>query len=228
MGLFTDIKNKINPNTVEDIKASINKHGGVARSNRFNVIITPPTQTLLNLDLESLASSALSGNFGLGSLINDPREFSILCESCSFPGRQVTTLDYTTFRNSRKIPYAYANEDITFSFHLTTDYYMKKVWERWHQSIIDPETYLIEYDDKYQSDIIIQQLDRNNLPVYGVLLKNAYPVGINSIELSNGTENEGEKLSVTVTYEDFEPQGAISTMVSGVRNTITSSLRRII
>jgi len=227
MGLFTDIKNKVNPNTIEDIKGAINKHGGLARSNRFNVIITPPTQTLLNLDIQSLAVSAISGNFSVGNLFNDPREFSLLCESCSFPGRQITTLDYTTFRNSRKIPYQYANEDITFSFHLTSDFYMKKVWERWQQSIIDPKKYLIEYDDKYQSDIIIQQLDSKNLPTYGVLLKNAYPIGVNSVALDNNAEGP-QKLSVTVTYEDFEPQGAIASMISGARNTIVNTLRRII
>lgn len=227
MGLFTDIKNKVNPNTIEDIKGAINKHGGLARSNRFNVIITPPTQTLLNLDLQSLAVSAISGNFSIGNLFNDPREFSLLCESCSFPGRQIQTLDYTTFRNPRKVPYQYVNEDITFTFHVTTDHYMKKVWERWQQSIIDPKKYLIEYDDKYQSDIVIQQLDSKNLPTYGILLKNAYPTGVNSIALDNNADGP-QKLSVTVTYEDFEPQGAIATMISGARNTIVNTLRRII
>jgi len=35
--------------TIEDLKATISKKGGLARSNRFNVIFTPPKQSLLNL-----------------------------------------------------------------------------------------------------------------------------------------------------------------------------------
>ena len=37
-------------NSIDDLKAEINNRGGIARTNRFNVIFTPPTQALINID----------------------------------------------------------------------------------------------------------------------------------------------------------------------------------
>ena len=105
MGLFKDIKNTINPSTIDDLKATIGKRGGISQPNRFSITMTPPTQTLLNLDLQSMAASALSGTFSLGGLVNDPRDITILCESCSLPGRLIQTGDYDSIgRNPRKYP----------------------------------------------------------------------------------------------------------------------------
>ena len=49
--------------SIERLKSLISKKGGLAKANRFNVMFTPPTQSLLNLDLQGMISSAISGNF---------------------------------------------------------------------------------------------------------------------------------------------------------------------
>ena len=54
--------------TIEDLKSTIVKKGGLAKANRFNVIFTPPTQSLLNLDPQQIISSAISGNFSAKKL----------------------------------------------------------------------------------------------------------------------------------------------------------------
>jgi hypothetical protein len=97
---------------------------------------------------------------------------------------------------------------------------MKKMFDKWSQLIIDPETYKLNYNAVYQRDITIQQLNEKNVPVYGIKLKNAYPVSVSSIELSNTGENSIQKLSVTMTYEDFEPEGGLSSALSGIKNAI--------
>jgi hypothetical protein len=230
MGIFRDIKNTVLPSTIDDFKATVGKHGGLARTARFAVIITPPTQTLLNLDLGGIALSALSGTFGLGDLVNDPRDIALLCESCSLPGRQITTTEYASLQDwwVSAIPTGYLTEDVTFSFHLTHDYYIKKMFDKWQASIINQSNFTLAYESEYYSDVIIQQLDQNNLPIYGVKLRNAFPTGVNSITLDNNSVDQTQKLSVTFKYEDFETQGGIKSLISGVRNQVTNSLRRII
>lgn len=230
MALLNQLKNIVNPNTIDDFKSSISKHGGLAKTNRFAVIITPPQQTLLNLDLQEIARSALSGTFSLGSLVNDPRDMALLCESTSLPGRQITTVDYASNQDwfTSKIPYGYTTDDVSMVFTLSTDYYMRKIFDRWQASIVSQKDYRVSYESKYYSDVIIQQLDEKNLPTYGIKLRNAFPVTVQSVPLDNNATDQYQKLSVTWAYEDFEEQGSLKTLINGVRNQVVGTLRRLI
>jgi len=228
MGLLDDLKDRVNPVTIDQFKATVGKRGGASAANRFAVTITPPSQGLLNLDLQAVAASALSGNFSLGGLVNDPRDINILCQSCSLPGRLIQTGDYDAYgRNPRKYPQATVEEDVEFTFLLTNDYYVKKFFDRWQGSVIDPESNLIAYDAEYKTDVFIQQLDKQNTPVYGVRLKDAFPTAVNSIELSNETTDAVQAVSVTMTYDRFEVEGAVSSLINSTRNKF-NIFRRLI
>lgn len=220
MSLFNDIADTVNPSTIDAFKATIGKRQGLARANRFAIFMSPPSSSLLNLDIESIGASLVSGSFDPRSLVNDPRDIALLCESCQIPGRQITTLDYSLIRQQLKVPNGYLNEDITFVFHLTNDYYMRNIFDKWSQIVIDQVTYRVSYASQYKRDITIQQLNEQNIPVYGVKLKNAFPVTIQSIDLNNTSADTTQKLSVTFTYEDFEPEGAISSALSGIKNAV--------
>jgi len=191
--------------------------------------MNPPTQTLLNFDAQGLLASAASGNFDIKSFVNDPRDIAILCESCSLPGRQITTIDYPEmgFRQSVKYTNGYINEDVTFTFHLTGDYYIKKMFDAWSNVCLDPETYTIPYDEEYKTDIIIQQLNEQNIPIYGVKLRNAFPISLGGIELSNASSDTTQRLTVTIAYDDFSVEGAMTSALSGVKN-IFGSLTNLI
>ena len=228
MGLLDQLKNTINPNTVDNLLSTIGKRSGAARANRFSVTFTPPSQTLLNLDLQSAAASLVSGSFSLGSLVNDPRDISILCESCSLPGRLIQTSEYDALnRTPRKFPTVVIDEDVEFSFLLTNDYYMKKIFDRWQQSVIDIDSHLINYPGEYKRDVIIQQLDQKNTVVYGVKLINAFPTGVNSVALSNETADATTSLSVTMVYDNFEIEGAISSAINSISDKL-NVFRRLI
>ena len=88
------------------------------------------------------------------------------------------------------------------------------------RSVIDPDKYTAAYADKYTTDVVIQQLNKENLPVYGVKLKGAYPVTFSSITLDNTAENSIQKFSVTMAYENFTEEGAIESAISTVKTAI--------
>lgn len=228
MGLLDNLKNEVNPASIDDLKAAIGKRGGLSKANRFSVQFTPPQQTLLNLDLQSIAASALSGSFSLGGLVNDPRDITIFCESCSMPGRLIETIDYSPIDATlKKLPTRVTDEDVTFTFLLTNDYYMKKIFDRWQGSIMDVESHLVNYPTEYKRDVIIQQLDERNTPIYGVRLINAFPTGVNSIELNNASSDTVNQLSVTMAFDNFEVEGAMKSLVSNVKNKL-NIFRRLI
>ena len=161
--------------SIDNLKSSIITHGGVAHENRFSVNFAPPDQTLFNLDLRNIITSALSGTFNAKNLYNNPRDITILCESCSLPGRQIMTLDYQAEKHAVKRPYSFFNDEVNFTFLMTND----------------------------AVDVTISQLNKKNLPIYTVVLDNAYPITFNSIVLDNTAENSVQKFSVTMAYENF-------------------------
>ena len=116
---------------IEDLKSTIAKKGGLAPSNRFNVIFAPPAVSLLNLNVENIIGSVISGNFNAGNLLNDPRDISILCKSVTLPGRTLSTFEHDHDRQQNKYPYTFIDEDVTMTLHLTNDYYMRNMLEQW-------------------------------------------------------------------------------------------------
>ena len=225
MSLFESIGRLVggvSNSTIDDFKATIGKRAGLAKTNKFVVIMTPPFKTFINTDIQGLVSQALSGNIGLNDIINDPRDIAVLCESCSLPGRQITTLEYEDegYRNQVKVPYSYINEDVTFTFHLTNDYYVKKVFEQWIATVVNQEEHTVSLYGDVGCDVIIQQLDHRNIPVYGVKLIGAYPTAINSIALDNTASDQTQKLQVTMTYQNYQEEGSVSSMISGAKGLL--------
>jgi len=206
---------------IDKLKSTISKKGGIARANRFRVIFTPPKTSLLNLNLETVISSAISGNFTAKNLINDPRDIDMLCDSVTIPGKQISTIDYQAQRESIKVPYGTIHDDVTLSFILTNDYYMKTVFDNWINNIVNNSTYTVAYKKDITTDVIIQQLDEKNTPIYGVKLRGAFPTTMNEIVLSNESENTIQKLNVSFSYDKYKPEGALSSTGSAIRSALS-------
>jgi len=217
-------------NSIDNLKATIAKKGGVAMQNRFQVLFTPPTsntlRSLLNKDVGSLvgdiAKNALSGG-SVKNMIPDPRDISILCESVQLPGRQITTIEYTADKQAIKVPYGVINEDVTMSFILTNDFYIKKLMDSWLSGIVDLDRYSVGYKKDFTTDIIIQQLNQQNIPIYSVRLEGAFPVTVNAVSLDSNAENTIQKMSVTLSYENYVPEDIVDTIKSSA-NVIGATL----
>ena len=203
---------------IDKLKSVISKRGGLARSNRFRVIMTPPETSLLNITEFSLESIARQRS--LKSLINDPRDVSLLCDSVNIPGKQILTLDRTTNKYTTKIPYGVLNEDVSMSFLLTNDYYMKSVFDSWHNLIVEADIYNIAYKSDISTDVIIQQLDNEDRIIYSAKLVNAFPTTVNSVALSNSSENENLKVEVSFTYTRIESGGALQGGLDAISSII--------
>ena len=205
-------------NSVDDIKSLIAKKGGVARQNRFQVIFTPPSVSLLNLNPEVLVGSLVSGSFKFKNLLNDPRDISLLCMSAQLPGRQITTTEYIAEKQTVPQVQSIIDEDVTLKFMLTNDYYMKIMFDNWLSGIVDLDKYRVGYKKDFAVDVVIQQLNDKNIPVYGVRLENAFPTTVAAIELDNSSENTIQELSVTFSYDKYEPEGPVSSTLSALRS----------
>jgi hypothetical protein len=167
-------------NPVDDIKAVVGNQGGFARTNFFAVTFNGPA-----------------------SITPDPVIVNALCESAQLPGRSISTFEHGMIRHAIKRPYGYINDDVTLTFYVTNDFYIKKLWEAWLNTVVNDVNDKIGYRDDYAQDIVISVLNLNHNEIHQVTLTKAYPITINAIELNNGSENELMRLTVTLTYEDY-------------------------
>lgn len=159
---------------IQQFVALISKKGGVAKKNRFRINISIPSYS--------------SG------------DISLLCESISFPGKTIQSFDFSSYRNPIKIPTGFTNEDVTAVFHLTNDYYIKDLFDKWLNSIVNTEDYFIAYDKQFKTTVEIFQLNEKDQVVYGVELLDAYPISMSAVELDNSQTNATQKLTVDFTY----------------------------
>ena len=221
MSFLKKVNNTLNPTRLDDMKAVIGKRQGLAKQDRFMIIMSPPQQSLLNIDIQNIAISALSGDFKASSLINDPRDVGLLCKSVTFPGDSIETMNYDDkgFRQNTLIPTGYGVNEVDMTWRLTNDYYMKKMFDKWINLIIDRETYMKNYEATYVRDITIQQLNPKNIPIYGVTLEDAFPKNVNAITLSDDSK-ETVELTVQFAFKNYRPAGGISSTLGGIKDAI--------
>lgn len=197
---------------VDTFKSTVNKRGGLAPANRYAVYMPLP---LISFDPQELIAGLFGqGNGGKNNFIQDPRDISVLCDSLTMPGRQISTNELQNNMLPIKMPYGYINDDVTMTFHITNDHYAKKIFENWINKMFDRRRMIMKYRSSYTSDIILQQLDQRDIPVYTCTLRNAYPVTVSSYDLSNTSENTTQKISVTFTYEDWNEEGFVESVLS--------------
>jgi hypothetical protein len=219
------------PTSIDDLKSTIGKRGGVARANRFAIYITHPKMKapmgdgILNMDIGGLISNAAGSYLSGGTIdpmafINDPRDMFLLCESVQLPGKRIATMESFITHKSIKKPYSYLVDEVTFTYILTNDYYAKKYFDSWQNLVIDSASKHMAYKNDYVTDITIQQMTQSNdfVPAYSVQLKNAFPVAVNAIELSNSNENSLLQVSITMSFDDWEERNIGESILDRIGN----------
>lgn len=181
----------------------ITSNGGIAKSNRYRVIL-PSNQ------------------------IDTTTDLNLLCESTSLPFLQIGTKEMIVGPKPFKIGNQRLTDDVTMTFLLTNTYSIKKYFDRW-QKLIVKDNYEVGYHNEYVRDIQIDQLSdnvvyvpksgpddglrgpTNNVDpvalepkiVYSCVLKNAFPTSVSQIDL-NTSNGEAVKLTVQFSYTDWE------------------------
>ena len=92
----------------------ITKRMGLARTNRFLVDFS---------SVKDLFPDLVIGN-------TEFEDFTFFCETTSIPGRTMNTMDFSSWHRPIKIPNGYTFDDVTMSFHLTNDYFIKDLLDR--------------------------------------------------------------------------------------------------
>lgn len=208
---------------------------GIARSNRFNVMIPLP-KAIQGNDTSSSKSSLFSV-FGVDVLDKvtsilsnrkgeEVRGLAMTCEQTEMPGKSFTTSDVKYSGEYFRVPYNNVFGLHSFTFHVSGDLYEKAIIDTWMSNIINEKTQEIEYYDNYVSDITISTLDTQGKETYSVVLKDAYPVFCNPVTMSHNESDSGCILIVQFSYKRWEP--LTTTASSGVSTLAETPLGKFL
>ena len=128
------------PFNINTIKSMINKHGGLARPNKFKVII--PTSQISSLGVMDL---------------------SLMCESTNLPGLNLQTNEfrYNGYGMTEKRPYMSAVNDTTMLFYADADSNVVSHFHDWLKLInsFNDSKDTFKYPDDYVVDIDIGTIE---------------------------------------------------------------------
>lgn len=210
---------------------------GLARTNRFNVIITLPEQLQAIINKKKGEDQdgghflkPLIGEFGvnlvksyLGSGVEIVRGLDIMCESAQFPGKSLSTSETKYNSDFINIPYGITYQPIDISFVVSKDFLEKNILDEWQNLIVNPLSHEVGYFEDFVSPSIeIQQLNEQDKVTHKVNIKDAYPSEIQSMALSNEDGDNYHKLTVTFVFRTW--QNLEVTQPSGVASLAETPL----
>jgi hypothetical protein len=171
---------------LDSFSAEILGKSGLARNNRFEVIIALPP--------------------GINSSRYNQRLISLYVEQTSIPLLNIAVKSQKIFGPSYQRPFAseYGGEGISLNFHVDRSMSVRNFFEDWMHIIVNRNNYTIGYQEEYATTINIRQLDEQDNVTYEVELLEAFPRNMNLMDLNHGASNQTHRLNVLFAYRYWQ------------------------
>ena len=89
-----------------------------------------------------------------------------------------------------------------------TDFMIRNAIERWSNGINDfANATGVTTPSEYQTDLFVEQLDRDDTILKTYIFRNAWPTSVGQIDLSSEQADAIETFDVTWRYQHFETSG---------------------
>jgi len=198
---------------IQRFQAQINQGEGMARPNRFIVIINPPQKLVIEPGGpagQDLSASANQNNNDLKSAA--VREnMQMMCNKITMPSRDINTAPHLMYGPKREMPYAYSfSGEIELQFYGDKFLRQRMFWENWQKTIFNGETHDMRYYNDYVGSIDIFQLGQFNAGddddarvTYAVRLFEVYPQIVSGIEYAYGSNDQVVQVPVTLNFRTW-------------------------
>lgn len=178
---------------------------GFAKANRFRLEFTLPKgasgQNVNDVNQYSRRGAIRSAEV----LYNKNGSINVKAHTVTFPQRAFQTFDIKHNSAPFKIPFTSSYDPVTFSFYSDKDMDVRRYFDIWQGAIMNFSNNTTNFYDEYVSDIKMYVEDDNGNDVYGVVLFEAYPLGISIIDMSYTSTNQFMNLSTTFSYKYWLP-----------------------
>ena len=223
---------------LQRFQAQINQGEGMARPNRFYVIINPPQSLVTDTRAVGPAGQYIDEGSLRDLTSAQMREnMQMMCNKVTLPSRDINTAPHKTYGPKREMPYAFSfSGEIELTFYGDKFLRQRLFWENWQKQIFNTETFDMKYYNDYVGSIDIFQLgqfdakaDDDARVTYAVRLFEVYPQIISPIDYTYGNNNSIVEVPVTLNFRNWinltidQVNGATIGQAAGDKPTIKAS-----
>lgn len=201
--------------------SNINAKDGLARPNRFQVILPIPQyiskfveqsffEQLLNLPNSVFSDITARVQGDSGSRSANPsisRYLALQCEAAELPGKALMTQPVTIYGPQFEVPYLASYSETSLTFICTNEFYERKLFDKWLEAITPNDTNNVRFakgkDTSFMTNIKIVQYDDFIKQIYAVELIDAFPKAISSQPLS-WSDDGFHRLTVQFSYQKYK------------------------
>ena len=223
---------------IDEMLSEFNSKDGFAKTNRWEILITPPTGSRGG-GTGNVFAPIMGANNGEGVV----QKAALMCEAFSFPGRNLTTTpDSNLYGPEREMVNGYTFGDISSTFRLSSDQKEKQFFDTWQRLAYNPQDFSIGYYYDYVGEIRLYQLDEQDRRRYGIKLLECFPKTVDQMTVTQGA-GDLQRVNVTWAYrywlsladepnaprplEDRLAEIAINTISKNIFNNIPSVVRKL-
>jgi hypothetical protein len=216
-----------------EITGSVNVTGSITSSGFYTQATGTPyivSPTSINLEAQAGTVNITSSPFRLASFTDvqtginnllgnkkgDPQSISanptmsryltLQCETAEIPGKTLLTAEAKVYGPTYKVPYQTQYNDMSMTFLCTNEFYERKLFDKWIESIMPSDTNNLRFpkgeSSRYLTNIKVLQYDNFIRQIYAVELMDAFPIGISSQPLS-WAEEGFHRVTVQFAYQKY-------------------------
>jgi hypothetical protein len=133
------------------------------------------------------------------------RDVAMMVDQASLPGLNIMTTDIRTFGELLESPYGISYQPVQLSIIMDNESVAKKFFDDWSNRVFDRKAKVAGYYNNFVKDVRIILQDKNSLPIYSVLLREAFPKAISDVSLDYAN-HDLIRLNVTLQFRFWEEE----------------------
>lgn len=135
------------------------------------------------------------------SALNGTEKINVFCHTCTMPQRSLMTYEHKQLNAPYKVPYSQSYDPVSFVFYGDGDLSARRYFEIWQNAVVNIQSNTMNFYSEYVSDVIIEQMDQEGNPTYGVQLIEAYPMSVTAMDYSYSNQNTIQNIAIVLTYK---------------------------
>lgn len=179
---------------------------GFAKSSRFRLEFNLPRGASGVDGMEDVNQLSRSSRIRTANNIyNSNGSINIKAHTVTFPQRALQTFEIKHNGMPFKIPFTSSYDPVTISFYNDQDMDTRRFFDIWQGAIMNFSNNTTNFYREYVSDVKMFIQNDAGEDVYGVLLVEAYPMGLSIMDMAYSSQNQMLPSSVTFSYKYWLP-----------------------
>ena len=178
-----------------ELRKAFADHGGIAKGQKFSISIS-------------------------GAPVRIPSDLQLMCDTVSLPTRSAATNELSMYGPVQSFPYRFTYTEASLNFYLTEDFAIKKMFDAWQETIVDPVSGDLGFFKDYNCQIEISKFSSQHgettAPAdYAVTLIDAWPSIVGEVALGHSLGTDILRLPVTFQFRKWKESTSGVTTSSG-------------